>query len=75
VCAEPPAPAVIIGIDSVTILDHSFEAAREHSTLSETDITNILAQTATVAASGDYHPFKTTPMFDSTAISLGMPAV
>jgi hypothetical protein len=66
---------VTIGIDSVTILDHSFEAAREHSALSETDITNIVAQPATVAASGDYQPFKTTPMFDSTAISPAMPGV
>jgi predicted aldo/keto reductase-like oxidoreductase len=62
-----PTSVVITGIDSMPILDQAFEAARTYSSLSKTDISNILAKTATLAATGKYEPFKTTPHFDSTA--------
>jgi hypothetical protein len=52
----------------MAILDQAFEAAKTYSSLSKTDIDNILAKTATVAATGKFEPFKTTPMFDSTAM-------
>jgi len=63
-----PTSVVITGIDSMPILDQAFEAARTYATLSKTDISNILAKTAAVAAAGKYEPFKTTPTFDSTAM-------
>jgi predicted aldo/keto reductase-like oxidoreductase len=63
-----PTSVVITGIDSMPILDQAFEAAKTYSKLSKTDIANILAKTETLAADGKYEPFKTTPMFDSTAM-------
>jgi aryl-alcohol dehydrogenase-like predicted oxidoreductase len=63
-----PTSVVITGVDSMAILDQAFEAAKTYSSLSKTDIDNILAKTATVAATGKFEPFKTTPMFDSTAM-------
>jgi hypothetical protein len=61
------ASVVITGIDSMPILDQAFEAAKTYSSLSKADISKILAKTATLAATGKYEPFKTTPQFDSTA--------
>ena len=58
---------VITGIDSMAILDQAFEAAKTYSSLSKSDIEGILKKTVTVAADGKYEPFKTTPIFDSTA--------
>jgi predicted aldo/keto reductase-like oxidoreductase len=63
-----PTSVVITGIDSMTILDQAFEAAKTYSTLSKADITNILAKTAKAAATGKYEPFKVSAMFDSTAM-------
>jgi hypothetical protein len=37
------------------------------SSLSKADIEGILKKTVTAAADGKYEPFKTTPIFDSTA--------
>ncbi len=48
------------------ILDQAFEAAKTYSSLSKADIQGILKKTETVAADGQYEPFKTTPIFDST---------
>jgi predicted aldo/keto reductase-like oxidoreductase len=59
-----PTSVVITGIDTMPILDQAFKAAR---TYKQADIANILKRTATVAADGKYEPFKTTPVFDSTA--------
>jgi len=36
--------------------------------LSKSDIAAILEKTATVAMTGKFEPFKTTPRFDSTAM-------
>jgi aryl-alcohol dehydrogenase-like predicted oxidoreductase len=63
-----PTSVVITGVDSMEILAQAFEAAKTYSSLSKADIDNILAKTATVAATGKFEPFKTTPMFDSTAM-------
>jgi hypothetical protein len=62
-----PTSVVITGIDSMPILDQAFEAAKTYSSLSKGDIEAILRKTVTVAADGQYEPFKTTPIFDSTA--------
>ena len=62
-----PTSVVITGVDSMQILDQAFEAARTYSSLSKADIDNLLKKTETLAADGKFEPFKTTPMFDSTA--------
>jgi aryl-alcohol dehydrogenase-like predicted oxidoreductase len=63
-----PTAVVITGIDSMPILDQSFEAARTYASLSKADIARILEKTAEVAMTGKFEPFKTTPRFDSTAM-------
>ena len=63
-----PTSVVITGIDSMAILDQAFAAAKSYSALSKGDVDKILAKTATAAKDGKYEPFKTTPMFDSTAM-------
>jgi aryl-alcohol dehydrogenase-like predicted oxidoreductase len=62
-----PTSVVITGIDSMAILDQAFKAAKTYASLSKADIEGILKKTVTVAADGKYEPFKTTPIFDSTA--------
>jgi predicted aldo/keto reductase-like oxidoreductase len=63
-----PTSVVITGIDSVPILDQAFNAASSYGKLSKSDIAAILEKTATVAMTGKFEPFKTTPRFDSTAM-------
>ena len=62
-----PTSVVITGIDSMPILDQAFEAAKTYDKLTKADIAAILNKTAPLAMDGKYEPFKTTPMFDSTA--------
>jgi aryl-alcohol dehydrogenase-like predicted oxidoreductase len=62
-----PTSVVITGVDSMAILDQAFEAAKTYESLSQRDIENLLKKTAAAAADGKYEPFKTTPIFDSTA--------
>jgi aryl-alcohol dehydrogenase-like predicted oxidoreductase len=62
-----PTSVVITGIDSMAILDQAFEAAKSYSKLDKDAIAAILKKTETVAADGKFEPFKTTPVFDSTA--------
>jgi aryl-alcohol dehydrogenase-like predicted oxidoreductase len=62
-----PTSVVITGIDSMPILDQAIEAANSSSSVTKADIAAILKKTAAVAMDGKYEPFKTTPIFDSTA--------
>jgi predicted aldo/keto reductase-like oxidoreductase len=62
-----PTSVVITGIDSMPVLDQAFEAAKTYDKLTKADIAAILNKTAPLAIDGKYEPFKTTPMFDSTA--------
>jgi aryl-alcohol dehydrogenase-like predicted oxidoreductase len=62
-----PTSVVITGVDSMAILDQAFEAAKTYESLSRGDVENLLKKTAAAAADGKYEPFKTTPIFDSTA--------
>ena len=62
-----PTSVVITGIDSMEILDQAFEAAKTSLNQDKTQIAAILEKTAPVASDGKYEPFKTTPIFDSTA--------
>jgi aryl-alcohol dehydrogenase-like predicted oxidoreductase len=62
-----PTSVVITGIDSMEILDQAFEAAQSFKPLSDEQLNVILAKTAHAAARGEFEPFKTTSIFDSTA--------
>jgi aryl-alcohol dehydrogenase-like predicted oxidoreductase len=62
-----PTSVVITGIDSMPILEQAFQAAATYNKLSQADIAAILQKTAPAAANGQFEPFKTTAMFDSTA--------
>jgi predicted aldo/keto reductase-like oxidoreductase len=62
-----PTSVVITGIDSMQILDQAFEAAKSLPTVNKSQISAMLQKTAPAAADGQFEPFKTSPIFDSTA--------
>jgi len=62
-----PTSVVITGIDSMQILDQAFEAAKTSPSVTKSQIAAILQKTAPSAADGKFEPFKTSPIFDSTA--------
>ena len=64
-----PTSVVITGIDSMEILDQAFEAVSTFHQLSKQEIDKLLAKTANAAAGGKYEPFKTTSLFDATALN------
>lgn len=61
-----PTSVVITGIDSMTILDQAFEAARTFQPLNHDQLTALLDRTKSAAAEGHYELFKTSIRFDST---------
>jgi aryl-alcohol dehydrogenase-like predicted oxidoreductase len=63
-----PASVVITGIDRMELLDQALEAVAAYQTLSEADVQAILARTAPAARRGEFEPFKTTSLFDGTAV-------
>jgi aryl-alcohol dehydrogenase-like predicted oxidoreductase len=62
-----PTAVVITGIDSLELLDQAFEAAQTFRPMSDDEITALLAKTRQAASRGQFEPFKTTSIFDSTA--------
>ncbi len=62
-----PTSTVITGIDSMKILDQAINAVRTFKPMSEEQVSDLLARTATAAAKGQYELFKTSNRFDSTA--------
>jgi hypothetical protein len=58
---------VITGIDSMEILEQAFTAMRTFRTMSDQELTTLLARTAVTASRGEFEPFKTTSIFDGTA--------
>src|SRR5436189_5522977 len=62
-----PTSVVITGIDSLEILDQACEAARTFQPIDEQSLRDLLKKTEADAAAGEYEPFKTTSIFDSTA--------
>ena len=62
-----PTSVVITGCDSMEILDQAFEAARTFRPMSGRAVTRLLAKTAQAAVRGEFEPFKTSSIFDSTA--------
>lgn len=62
-----PTSVVITGIDSMDILEQTFEAVRTFRPMSDQEVERLLAKTADAARRGEYEPFKTTSIFDGTA--------
>jgi aryl-alcohol dehydrogenase-like predicted oxidoreductase len=63
-----PTSVVITGIDSMERLEQALEAARTFRPLSDSKVKELLARTADAAAHGEFEPYKTTSIFDSTAV-------
>jgi predicted aldo/keto reductase-like oxidoreductase len=62
-----PTSVVITGVDRMDILDQALEAVQAFRPLSEQALKSLLAKTAQAAARGEFEPFKTSSIFDSTA--------
>jgi predicted aldo/keto reductase-like oxidoreductase len=62
-----PTSVVITGIDSMEILDQALEAVRTFQPMDEQQVRSLLAKTAQAASRGEFEPFKTSSIFDSTA--------
>ena len=62
-----PTSVVITGIESMERLEQAIEVARSFRPLSDAQREALLAKTAGAASRGEFEPFKTTSVFDSTA--------
>jgi predicted aldo/keto reductase-like oxidoreductase len=62
-----PTSVVITGVDSMEILEQAFAAVRTFCPMSTEQVNAILAKTAKAASRGEFEPFKTSSIFDSTA--------
>ena len=62
-----PTSTVIVGADSMKILDQAFEALRTFHPFSEEQLSALLAKTQKAAAKGEFEPFKTSSVYDGTA--------
>jgi aryl-alcohol dehydrogenase-like predicted oxidoreductase len=62
-----PTSVVITGIDSMEILEQAFAAVESFHPLSNAELEALLAKTRDAAARGQFEPFKTSSIFDSTA--------
>jgi aryl-alcohol dehydrogenase-like predicted oxidoreductase len=62
-----PTSVVITGLDSMNILEQAFAAVETFRPLEQNEVEALLARTADAAARGQFEPFKTTSIFDSTA--------
>lgn len=63
-----PSSVVITGIESEQVLDQAFEATRTFTPMSADDVTALLAKTRPYAEQGTYELFKTSSLFDGTAL-------
>ncbi|MEJ1936104.1 aldo/keto reductase [Nostoc sp. NIES-2111] len=62
-----PTSVLITGIDSMEILDQAIEAVQTFQPMDEQQVRHLLAKTAAAASRGEFEPFKTSSIFDSTA--------
>jgi aryl-alcohol dehydrogenase-like predicted oxidoreductase len=64
-----PTSVVITGMDSMEILDQACRAVETFRPLTGQEVGTILANTAEAALTGRYEPFKTSSLFDATAMN------
>ena len=62
-----PTSVVITGIDKMEILEQAFTVAKNFKPMTQSEISSLLAKTASAAATGKYEKFKTESRFDGTA--------
>src|SRR5437667_1483502 len=62
-----PTSVVITGVDSMKILDQACDVAHAFRPMADAEVRALLAKTAGAAVRGDFEPFKTSSIFDSTA--------
>ena len=62
-----PTSVVITGCDSMDVLDQALDAARTFRPLTVPQREALLSKTRAAAARGEFEPFKTSSIFDSTA--------
>jgi len=61
-----PTSVVITGCDSMEILEQAVDAARSFKPMGSTEVSSLLAKTATAAAKGEFERYKISNDFDST---------
>jgi uncharacterized protein len=61
-----PTSVVITGCESMAILQQALDAARSFKPMSEGEVAQLLAKTATAATNGEFELYKTTHNFDGT---------
>jgi hypothetical protein len=59
--------SAIAFIDSIDILDQAFEGVRTFQPMNDEQVRVLLAKTAEASSNGEFEPFKTSSIFDSTA--------
>lgn len=64
-----PTSCVVTGIDDPPLLGQTLEAVRTFRPLTTGEVEELLARTAPLAAEGRFEPFKTTSLFDGTALN------
>jgi predicted aldo/keto reductase-like oxidoreductase len=62
-----PTSVVITGCDSMKVLEQALEAMRTFKPLTAAQVKALLAKTKSAALHGEFEPFKTSSIFDSTA--------
>ena len=62
-----PTSVVITGCDSMELLDQALDAVRTFRPLTVPQREALLSKTRVAAARGEFEPFKTSSIFDSTA--------
>lgn len=63
-----PTSVVIAGLDSMEILEQALEAIKTFKPMSDAEVSTILDKTKAAAMTGAYEPFKTSSLFDGTAV-------
>jgi aryl-alcohol dehydrogenase-like predicted oxidoreductase len=64
-----PASTVITGIDKMAYLDQAVTAATTYESMTDADVESLLAKTRQSGGRGALEPFKTTSIFDATALN------
>jgi predicted aldo/keto reductase-like oxidoreductase len=62
-----PTSVVITGCDSIEVLDQAIGAAGSFRPMTPAQVQALLARTKAAATNGEFEPFKTSSIFDSTA--------
>jgi aryl-alcohol dehydrogenase-like predicted oxidoreductase len=65
-----PTSVVITGCDSLEVLQQAFDAAASFRPLGAEEVDALLSKTAAHARTGEFEPFKTSSIFDSTATNV-----